>query len=187
MLEAKLRQEQRRNTAAVKANETVEGTPQPAVQADNKAGITRFGSFMHSRKASQLPPTGTMASSREKELEGELVKEQTARIAAEQKTKEVNAEIEELSASLFEQANEMVAAERKENARLQARVEQLEKQASENEASTQGDAALLRENTRMKERLKVLEQRDTDRKRRLEKLEAAHRRIERVRSTLFPR
>ncbi|KAI6807616.1 hypothetical protein KC367_g2481 [Hortaea werneckii] len=182
VLEAKLRQEQRRNNAAAEtANESGEGKAQVATP-----GISRFGSFMHSRKASPLAPTGTMSSPREKELEATLVKEQTGRIAAEQKVKEVNAEIEELSESLFQQANEMVATERKQNATLQERLEALEKEKVETNTSAQGDAALLRENTWLKERLKVLEQRDGDRSRRLEKLEAAHKRIERVRSMLAP-
>ncbi|KAI6831161.1 hypothetical protein KC340_g7765 [Hortaea werneckii] len=183
VLEAKLRQEQRRNNAAAEtANEAGEGKAQAA-----NPGISRFGSFMHSRKASPLAPTGTMSSPREKELEATLVKEQTGRIAAEQKVKEVNAEIEELSESLFQQANEMVATERKQNATLQERLEALEKEKAETIPTAQGgDAALLRENAWLKERLKVFEQRDVDRSRRLEKLEAAHKRIERVRSMLAP-
>ncbi|KAI7164516.1 hypothetical protein KC349_g596 [Hortaea werneckii] len=183
VLEAKLRQEQRRNNAAAEtANESGEGKAQVA-----NPGISRFGSFMHSRKASPLAPTGTMSSPREKELEATLVKEQTGRIAAEQKVKEVNAEIEELSESLFQQANEMVATERKQNATLQERLEALEKEKAETSPTAQGgDAALLRENAWLKERLKALEQRDVDRSRRLEKLEAAHQRIERVRSMLAP-
>ncbi|GAB1727759.1 hypothetical protein NU195Hw_g1320t1 [Hortaea werneckii] len=183
VLEAKLRQEQRRNNnaAAETANESGEGKAQAATP-----GISRFGSFMHSRKASPLAPTGTMSSPREKELEATLVKEQTGRIAAEQKVKEVNAEIEELSESLFQQANEMVATERKQNATLQERLEALEKEKTQTNTSVQGDAALLRENAWLKERLKILEQREIDRSRRLEKLEAAHKRIERVRSMLAP-
>ncbi|KAI7546250.1 hypothetical protein KC331_g5737 [Hortaea werneckii] len=183
VLEAKLRQEQRRNNAAAEtANESGEGKAQVA-----NPGISRFGSFMHSRKASPLAPTGTVSSPREKELEATLVKEQTGRIAAEQKVKEVNAEIEELSESLFQQANEMVATERKQNATLQERLEALEKEKAKTSPTAQGgDAALLRENAWLKERLKALEQRDVDRSRRLEKLEAAHKRIERVRSMLAP-
>ncbi|KAI6804248.1 hypothetical protein KC332_g15242 [Hortaea werneckii] len=183
VLQAKLRQEQRRNNnaAAETANESGEGKAQAATP-----GISRFGSFMHSRKASPLAPTGTMSSPREKELEATLVKEQTGRIAAEQKVKEVNAEIEELSESLFQQANEMVATERKQNATLQGRLEALEEEKTQTNTSVQGDAALLRENAWLKERLQILEQREIDRSRRLEKLEAAHKRIERVRSMLAP-
>lgn len=61
--------------------------------------------------------------------------------------------MEELSVSLFEQANEMVAEERRARARLEARVA-------------------------------VLEQRDTDKKHRLERLEQAMDRIERLRAML---
>ncbi|KAI7180778.1 hypothetical protein KC316_g9074, partial [Hortaea werneckii] len=61
VLEAKLRQEQRRNNAAAEpANDSGEGKAQAA-----NPGISRFGSFMHSRKASPLAPTGTMSSPRE--------------------------------------------------------------------------------------------------------------------------
>ena len=80
----------------------------------------------------------------------------------------------------------MVATERKQNATLQERLEELEKQKTETNTSVQGDAALLRENAWLKERLQILEQREIDRSRRLEKLEAAHKRIERVRSMLAP-
>jgi hypothetical protein len=132
---------------------------------------------------------GTGTTAREKELEAALVKEQTARIAAEKKVKEVNAEIEELSASLFQQANEMVASERKENALLRERVQQLERQAQAQEhaaASSYGEEGLRKENAKLRDRLKTLEQRDTDRKHRLERLESASKRIEKARNMLVP-
>lgn len=62
-------------------------------------------------------------------------------------------EVEELSASLFEQANEMVADERRARAKLEERVDELEK-------------------------------RDREKRRRLERLEGAMARIERVRNLL---
>lgn len=193
VLEAKLRQEQRRNAAAAKAQESGEGTAIPHVTASQQPahpGISRFGSFMHARKVSPLAPASghsSMAATREQELERELVKEQTARLAAEQKVKDASAEIEELSESLFQQANEMVASERKENARLQARIGELEVEKAERGAGGDGNADLAKENARLKERLERLEQRDADRYRRLEKLEAAHERIERVNAMLLPR
>jgi BMFP domain-containing protein YqiC len=61
--------------------------------------------------------------------------------------------LEDLSATLFEQANEMVATERKEKAKLE-------------------------------ERLKVLEERDALGQKRLEMVEAALVRIERVKKLL---
>lgn len=141
---------------------------------------------MHSRKPSPLQPNGAAPSTREKELESALVKEQTLRIAAEKKAKEVNAEIEELSASLFQQANEMVATERKENAVLRDKLQALEQQALDRSPATAGYAA-HEENAMLREKVKALEQRDADRKRRLERLEAAYKRIERVRTMLVPR
>lgn len=66
---------------------------------------------------------------------------------------ETSREVEELSVSLFEQANEMVAAERRERARLEERIE-------------------------------LLEKRDADKRRRLDRLENAMDRIERVRALL---
>lgn len=45
---------------------------------------------------------------------------------AETRLQEVTAELEDLSASLFQQANEMVASERRERAKLEERVAVLE-------------------------------------------------------------
>lgn len=94
------------------------------------------------------------------DLQAALAKETQARIAAEQKAqkaeakvREVQDEIEDLSVTLFEEANEMVAKERREKAVLE-------------------------------ERVKDLEGRERDRKRRLEMLEQALGRIERVRKLL---
>ncbi|KAK4546381.1 hypothetical protein LTR36_002058 [Oleoguttula mirabilis] len=184
VLQAQLRQQQRRNDATVSSAESGGDGAQAAAQVD-RPGISRFGSFMHSRKASALQPNGAAPSSREKELEAAFIREQTSRIAAEQKVTEVNAEIEELSASLFQQANEMVAAERKENAMLRDRLEIAEQQASHSSAAD-GDA-VQQENSKLRERVKTLQQRDFDRRRRLEKLETAHKRIEGVRTMLIPR
>ncbi|KAH9843387.1 GDP/GTP exchange factor Sec2p [Teratosphaeria destructans] len=182
VLNARLRQQQRRDD-----KEDPVDAGQGASQSD-KPGISRFGSFMHSRKVSPMMSAASAASSREKELEAALVKEQTARIAAEKKVKEVNAEIEELSASLFQQANEMVAAERKENAALRDKVEMLEKQALEFCGTGRGsEEEVWKENARLKERIKTMEQREIERRRRLEKIEAAQRRVERARSLLIPR
>jgi len=128
-----------------------------------------------------------MPSAREKELEATLVKEQTARIAAEKRVREVNAEIEELSESLFEQANEMVAAERRENAMLREKIDGMEQQLAARHHAVSGGGTVARdEHARLRERVQVLEQRDVDRRRRLERLEAANKRIERVRTMLMP-
>lgn len=182
MLEAKLRQEQRKNSAP-----NVE-TTLSAPQAAQRPNISRFGSFMGTtRKTSSPLPEGASqtAGNREKDLEEQLVKEQTLRIAAEKKVKEASAEIEDLSAQLFSEANEMVASERKQNAELRERLQTLEEQYQHPHEAT--DAETLRvENVKLKQKLQTLEQRDMDRKKRLERLEAANKRIDRTRAMLQP-
>jgi hypothetical protein len=65
----------------------------------------------------------------------------------------MSSELEDLSASLFAQANEMVAAERRARAKLE-------------------------------ERVVILERRDVEKRQRLERLEKALKRIERVKGVL---
>lgn len=80
--------------------------------------------------------------------------------SANEKLDNSSAELEELSTQLFIQANEMVATERKARAKLEER------------------------SGRLEERVKVLEGRDEGKRRRLEALEGAVVRIERVRGLL---
>ncbi|KAF2438628.1 hypothetical protein P171DRAFT_423951 [Karstenula rhodostoma CBS 690.94] len=87
------------------------------------------------------------------ELLEQLEKERALRAKAEEKARKVDSEIEELSVQLFSQANEMVAQERKARAKLEARVE-------------------------------VLEKKDKDKMARLERLEKAVSRIDRVKALL---
>lgn len=93
--------------------------------------------------------TGTSVS----ELTAALQKEQDLRKKAETKASSLSTEMEELSVQLFQQANEMVAAERKARAKLE-------------------------------ERVKILEMREQEKRTRLERLEKAVRRAERVRGLL---
>jgi chromosome segregation ATPase len=86
-------------------------------------------------------------------LQAALAAETSRRIAAEKKYKDLETELEDLSATLFEQANEMVATERREKAKLE-------------------------------ERLKILEERDALGQKRLEMVESALTRIERVKKLL---
>jgi len=86
-------------------------------------------------------------------LQSALTKEQALRREAEGRLNDTSREVEELSVSLFEQANEMVATERRARAKLEERVE-------------------------------MLERRDVEKRRRLERLEGAMDRIERVRAVL---
>ncbi|EXJ94541.1 hypothetical protein A1O1_02937 [Capronia coronata CBS 617.96] len=84
-------------------------------------------------------------------LQNSLEEERTLRLRAETNLSETQMELEDLTAQLFGEANEMVATERKARAKLE-------------------------------ERVKVLEQRDGDKRRRLDRLEKAVMRIERVRA-----
>lgn len=80
-------------------------------------------------RASSLYTNGHAIS--EVELLTALTREQTLRMAAESAAARTNDEIEELTGQLFEQANEMVAAERRARARLEERVEMLERRDGE--------------------------------------------------------
>ena len=60
-----------------------------------------------------------------------LTREQSLRQAAETRVSQTNEEMEELSAQLFSEANEMVATERKARAKLEERVLVLEKRDGE--------------------------------------------------------
>ncbi|KAK0314452.1 hypothetical protein LTR01_001275 [Friedmanniomyces endolithicus] len=186
VLQAQLRQQQRRHGASESNGDNAQAVA-ALDKPPEKPTLSRFGSLMHSRKASPVnnavPQT---PSARERELESELVKERTQRIAAEKKVKTLEAEVEELSATLFQEANEMVSSARQETAALQEKLQMMEQQLVEQRPV--GDLETLhKENVRLRERFKILEQRDSDRKRRLEKLEAASKRIERVRAMLIPR
>lgn len=120
-------------------------------------------------------------SAREQELEALLVKEQKARIKAEANAQQVGVEMEELSATLFQEANDMVANERRENAALRIQIKELQS------AGGQVAEVVGKENERLRQKLQVMEQREADRQKRLDRLEAAQRRIDRVRTMLLPR
>ena len=97
-------------------------------------------------------PTTPVVSIAEDLLEA-LKSEQSLRQEAEGRLTATSKEMEELSAALFEQANEMVADERKARAKLEERVGELEK-------------------------------RDFEKRQRLERLETAMERIDRVKNLL---
>ncbi|MCJ1354603.1 MAG: hypothetical protein MMC33_004592 [Icmadophila ericetorum] len=78
------------------------------------------------------PQTARLPNSLEtEELLSALTHEQNLRLAAENAVSQTNEEIEELTGQLFQQANEMVATERRERARLEERVRVLEKRDGE--------------------------------------------------------
>jgi GDP/GTP exchange factor Sec2p len=136
----------------------------------------RFSSLLTSRRstpnlqalpAPQTPSTPPLPAPqtptrRESDLAAALQREQSLRHQeemlrqqAEGKLKDMSGELEDLSAQLFQQANEMVSAERKARAKLEERVE-------------------------------VLERRDVEKRKRLERLEGALKRIDRLRGMLAP-
>ncbi|KAF7549039.1 hypothetical protein G7Z17_g6645 [Cylindrodendrum hubeiense] len=103
----------------------------------------------HRNTSNPIPPS----SPSNEDLIEALTREQGLRKEAETQVAVTSREVEELSAALFEQANEMVAEERRARAKLEERVGELER-------------------------------RDTEKRRRLDKLEGAMTRIERVRLLL---
>ncbi|RPA82882.1 hypothetical protein BJ508DRAFT_305182 [Ascobolus immersus RN42] len=68
-----------------------------------------------------------------------LEKERSARLAAEEKLQQVTAELEDLSASLFQSANEMVAEERRMRARVEEKCKMLEEREKGVEAEVWGE------------------------------------------------
>lgn len=117
-----------------------------AVTPTSGGSLNRFSSLLNLRRAPPSPPL-------DKDMSECLESERTLRREAEAKLNAVTAELEELSASLFQQANEMVAEERRARGKLEARV-------------------------------RVLEEREKRNGQRLEDLERAVERIERVRGVL---
>ena len=89
------------------------------------------------------------------DLEAALARETDLREKAEKKVTDTENEIEDLSATLFEQANEMVSTERRARAKLEDQVT-------------------------------TLEQRDKDRTSRLDRIDEAVKRLERVKALLAP-
>lgn len=94
--------------------------------------------LVSNRRATSQPPSSAPAdqtahsNSRENaELLTMLTREQSLRQAAESRVSQTNEELEELSAQLFTEANEMVATERKARAKLEERVAVLERRDKE--------------------------------------------------------
>lgn len=119
--------------------------------ASRPAQIYRFASFRGMGRKTSGPSTGTSVDL--SDLQTQLARETALRQEAEKKVAQANGELEDLSAQLFEQANEMVATERKARAKLE-------------------------------ERVAMLEQRDRDKTKRLERIEGALKRLERVKMML---
>jgi hypothetical protein len=172
--------------AAERASSPAHSPPRPSTAPGDRANppatpaassAARFGALLHlggsSTTTSPQQPTPsstllrklsgssatpsshqpTLSTGSAAELAARLAREQDLRQRAEGQAAQMSSELEELSASLFAQANEMVAAERKARAKLE-------------------------------ERVVILERRDGEKRVRLERLEKALRRIERVKGVL---
>ncbi len=103
------------------------------INYNNTSNVGRFSSFLSARRANsqQASSTGSMLPTNNTDLKAALSREQALRQQAEGKLSEANGELEELSAQLFQQANEMVATERRARAKLEERVEMLERRDRE--------------------------------------------------------
>ncbi|MCJ1453897.1 hypothetical protein MMC28_004246 [Mycoblastus sanguinarius] len=99
--------------------------------------LSRLSSLLpHSaHRTTSQPPSGDKTAYQDTNNSAELLtlltREQSLRQAAESKVSQTNDEIEELSAQLFSEANEMVATERKARAKLEERVMVLERRDKE--------------------------------------------------------
>lgn len=94
------------------------------------------------------------ASPPSSQLIAELRREKSLRKAAEGKLSESSAEVEELSAELFMRANEMVAVERKERAKLESRVGFLEQKDFEKNQRLEKLESAIRRIERVQDLLK---------------------------------
>ena len=110
-------------------NRSSSSTSQPSSTLPN-----RLPSFLSSRRRPPAPRSTCQSNSTATtptDLEAALHREQTLRQQAEGRLSQANGELEELSAQLFQQANEMVATERRARAKLEERVELLERRDRE--------------------------------------------------------
>ncbi|KAI9655912.1 MAG: hypothetical protein M1831_004757 [Alyxoria varia] len=148
---------------------------------------TRITNFLSARRASpannntesqQASSSSSNNPRNSQDLNAQLAHEQSLRRAAESKLNQTNQELEDLSVSLFQQANEMVAAERKARVEGEERAKQREK---EGKRRARGQEEKVR---RLEGRVKVLEERETERGKRLDRLELAMKRVSRVKEVL---
>lgn len=109
--------------------------------AEKRSNIgSRFQNFLSRRGANSVQPTvsvtppttiaQTAAPPSQDDLPALLEKERQARVAAETALTTVQAELEDLSVTLFSEANEMVAGERRLRAKDAERARALEEQAT---------------------------------------------------------
>ncbi|KZM23656.1 uncharacterized protein EKO05_0005337 [Ascochyta rabiei] len=145
----------RNNTSEPFDASSPDGRPSTSAASAHTRATSRF-SFLTSRLTSPVNPTTAPpipAPSGDADLLHELERERALRAKAEDRVRTIDSEIEELSVTLFSQANEMVAEERRARAKLEARIE-------------------------------LLEQKDKDKMARLDRLEKAVSRLDRVKALL---
>ena len=185
---------------------SIQAQAQGQAQPPQRGGLgrtlttTRITKFLSTRRAANAPANQTIAESPVSpvppEVCAQLAREQELRKEAETKLSQTNNELEELSASLFQQANEMVAAERKARVEGESRSHEREK-AFSHRMQEQAQSARDREKEakartraledkvrRLESRVQTLEQRESDRGKRLERLESAMQRVGRLRDVL---
>ncbi|MCJ1230039.1 hypothetical protein MMC12_006710 [Toensbergia leucococca] len=98
---------------------------------------SRLSSLLPSRRATSQPPSSAPPHQHSHDPQNTtdlltaLTREQHLRQVAESRISQTNDELEELSAQLFQEANEMVATERKARAKLEERVALLERRDGE--------------------------------------------------------
>ncbi|KAL5615521.1 uncharacterized protein BROUX77_001358 [Berkeleyomyces rouxiae] len=97
----------------------------------------RIASSSSSASSAQPLPSPPPTAKGVDDLMAALNKEQNLRAKAEGRLNATSKEVEELSVALFEQANEMVASERKARAKLEQRVAVLERRDAEKKARLQ--------------------------------------------------
>lgn len=174
-------------------------TQRPSMPLGRALTTTRITNFLTARRAA-TPSTPSDVASPAGETVADLTQRLTSaengRRTAEEKLARTNQELEELTASLFSTANEMVSKERREHAE---KAEAREQRADERErqwTQWQRDVearertgaararALERKVRRLEGRVQTLEARDRERGARLERLENAMKRAGRVRGLL---
>ncbi|KAJ9145580.1 hypothetical protein NKR19_g6008 [Coniochaeta hoffmannii] len=132
-------QEQQRQSTSTTASSAPPTTASPARSSFlPSSAANRISALLSPRKPLPPPaaalPHGVGADATAEDLLTALSREQYLRREAEGRLSETSREVEELSVSLFEQANEMVAAERRARAELEERVGVLERREWEKRA-----------------------------------------------------
>ena len=165
-----LKQTDRRTSPAVdrknngSPNPDRQPEPRPSSATNNRNPIqSRFSYLLPaSRRSLSQPPSSAPATqsthnalpSDSADLLNLLTREQSLRQAAESRVNQTNEEVEDLTAQLFTEANEMVAAERKERAKLEQRVMVLERRDGEKRARLEVLEGRLARIERVREMLK---------------------------------